>query len=104
MAKAAIISEFFRLLIASSMTVHARPTMADVPLIRESPSLAFRYINSIPAASIASLPGISSPLYLAFHSPKPTLAMQPRGPRSPLVPRDPFCGINGQTCLLIIST
>jgi len=103
MANAAIISEFLTELVASDITVLARPTIPEVPLIRERPSLAFKNINSIPAASIASLPGRTLSLYLAFHSPNATLAIQPSGPKSPLVPREPFLGIRGNTFLLIIS-
>ena len=62
MANAAIISEFFNVLVASVITVQARPTIPEVPLIRDKPSLAFKYMSSIPAAAIASLPGRSLPL------------------------------------------
>ena len=48
----------------------------------------------------ASSPEMISPLYLAFHFPVATSAMQARGPRSPLAPRDPLHGIQGRIPLL----
>ena len=73
--------------------------MAWVPLFKASPSLADSSITGIPARSMASAPGSSSPLYQAIPRPIMGRTIWDRGARSPDAPREPFSGINGVTPL-----
>src|SRR3989344_9707816 len=81
----------------------ARTTIADVPFTSARPSLKLSFIGFSPAFHSASFADIITPLYLAFHRPAPTNAMHASGPRSPLAPRDPFCGIHGMMPALNIA-
>ena len=71
--------------------------MAWVPLMRARPSLATSSTVGIPARSMATSPGRTSPSYSAWPRPSMGSTMWDRGARSPLAPREPFWGMTGVT-------